>query len=154
MSFADELLGALPKVRPYAARLAGQDADDLMQEAVARALAARSRFAPETQMAAWLRTIVHNTHASERRKAWRYAALDPAAAEAIPAREDAQERLELVEVLAAIQALPDGQRPILEAAMLGYSVEEAAQRRGCAVATAKNQLLRGRATLRERFGDR
>jgi len=150
--FDRDLLAAAPKVRSYARHLAGQDAEDLIQDALVKALASADRFEPETQMAGWLRTVVRNAHLDDRRKAWRASPLEDAHAASLPAPGDQHTRLELAEVLAAIPHLPEGQRPLMEGAMLGYGMEELAAKRGCALGTVRSQLFNARTALRQKFG--
>ena len=61
--------------------------------------------------------------------------------------------VEVEEIEAAIDALPEGARDALVLhALYGYSHEEAAQMLGLAAGTCKAQLHRARALLKEKLG--
>src|SRR5215831_13133456 len=64
------MLAAVPSLRAFAISLCGNvdRADDLVQEALLRALANLSSFEPGTNMSAWLFTILRNLFRSEYRK--------------------------------------------------------------------------------------
>ena len=69
----------LPHLRAFARSLATSkdQADDLVGEAVARALAAAHQFRPGTNFKAWIFTILRNAFYTEGRKRWnRVVALD------------------------------------------------------------------------------
>jgi DNA-directed RNA polymerase specialized sigma24 family protein len=61
-SIRDVMLAAIPSLRAFAISLSGSidRADDLVQETVMRAMASIDLFAPGTNMAAWLVTILRN----------------------------------------------------------------------------------------------
>jgi RNA polymerase sigma-70 factor (ECF subfamily) len=63
-SFARELAALRPRLYRYALRLTAHpaSADDLVQEAIARALAARQRFRVGSNLVGWLKTIIRNHH--------------------------------------------------------------------------------------------
>lgn len=68
-AFTSEALGLLDSVYGTALRLA-RDADraqDLVQDTYLKAFRARDRFAPGTNLKAWLYTILHNTWRNRRR---------------------------------------------------------------------------------------
>src|SRR3546814_6641944 len=56
----------------YARRLTGSggaDADDLLQETMLRCWVARRSFVPDTNLGAWMRTVMRNSFLSGRRRA-------------------------------------------------------------------------------------
>src|SRR5690348_5437972 len=65
-----ELIALLPELRAFARFLVRQpaEADDLVQEAVTRALAALTQFQLGTNLRAWLFTILRNTHYEQIRR--------------------------------------------------------------------------------------
>ncbi len=69
-SVRQEILGSVPGLRAFAISLCGNvdRADDLVQEALLRALANIHSFQPGTNMSAWLFTILRNHFRSEYRK--------------------------------------------------------------------------------------
>ena len=65
--FGTELEVQIASLRRYARALLRDknDADDLVQESLARALSRADRFKPGTNLRAWLFTIMHNVHVAD-----------------------------------------------------------------------------------------
>jgi RNA polymerase sigma-70 factor, ECF subfamily len=153
MSFSDRLVAIIPALRAFARGLCGRSdlADDLAQEALTKAWAARASYLPNTNFKAWMFTILRNHYYSWCRKQRRVAPWDPDAAERLLVCEPSQPgHLELAELAAGMQILPAQQR---EALILvgagGFTYEEAADIIGCAVGTVKSRVARGRTALRD-----
>jgi RNA polymerase sigma-70 factor (ECF subfamily) len=151
--FASKLVLVIPPLRAFARGLCGRAdlADDLAQEALAKAWAAWASYLPNTNFKAWIFTILRNHYYSWCRKQRRVAPWDPDAADKLLVCEPAQQgHMALAELAAGLQALPAQQR---EALILvgagGFAYEEAAQIIGCAVGTVKSRVARGRAFLRD-----
>lgn len=124
-------------------------ADDLAQDALARALKSKAHYEPGTNMKAWLFMIVRNQFYSDKRRAWRSTQLDPEVAErTLVAHDDQEAAVSLDEVRRALNQLSDEQR---EAVVLigagGLSYEEAAVIAGVAIGTVKSRVSRARVTL-------
>lgn len=124
-------------------------ADDLVQEAVLRAWAARDSYAAGTNFRAWMFMILRNLYFSYLRKNSRIVSFDPEVAERVLVTAPAQTgHIELADLAQALQTLPEEQR---EALMLvganGLSYQEAADIVGCAIGTIKSRVARGRAAL-------
>jgi len=66
----EAMLGAIPSLRAFAISLSGnvERADDLVQETLMRAIAHVDSFEPDSNMPAWLFTILRNLFRSEYRK--------------------------------------------------------------------------------------
>src|ERR1017187_1653548 len=66
----DEIWACLPNLRAFARSLTGNRdrADDLVQDAVLRALKAASQYTPGTNFRAWIFTILRNAHFNELRR--------------------------------------------------------------------------------------
>jgi len=152
--FQEALVENLPRLRAFAQFLARDRAlaDDLVQETALRALRNSDKFAPGTNMKAWLATILRNQFYNELRTRSRMAALAemPRAA----GQEAEQEvRLDLRDFERAFKALPPAQRDALSlVAASGFSYEEAAEIVGCAQGTVKSRVSRGRSTLERALG--
>src|SRR5580700_1861559 len=69
-SVREAMLDAVPSLRAFALSLSGNTdrADDLVQEALTRAIANIGSFQPGTNMPAWLFTILRNLFLSDYRK--------------------------------------------------------------------------------------
>ncbi len=150
-TFIGELTGLIPNMRAFARSLCGDatEADDLAQEALAKAWAHRESFEPGTNMKAWTFMIIRNQFYSEKRRSWRRQPLDPEVAErTLVAVNNPTGALELDEVRRAMAMLPDDQR---EALILigagGLSYEEAAEVTGVAIGTVKSRVSRARDRL-------
>jgi RNA polymerase sigma-70 factor (ECF subfamily) len=150
-TFKNELVAAIPHLRAFARSLCNDpsQADDLAQEALAKAWKARDSFEPGTSIKAWTFMILRNQFYSEKRRSWRTAPLDVEMAEnTLLANDDPTAPLDLLELRAALAKLPDDQR---EALILvgagGMAYEEAAQVCQCAVGTIKSRVSRARRAL-------
>ena len=110
------MLAAVPSLRAFAISLCGNvdRADDLVQEALLRALANLSSFEPGTNMSAWLFTILRNLFRSEYRKRRREVEdVDGSYAEQLTFSPEQSTRLEINEFREALKALPPEQREAL-----------------------------------------
>jgi RNA polymerase sigma-70 factor (ECF subfamily) len=149
--FRAELALVIPQLRAFGRSLSGNRdvADDLVQETLMKAWAARSRFQAGTNMRAWTFIILRNLFLSQMRRSRFTGEWDDLVADrllAAPAGQDRQ--IELGDVERALQHLPQSQR---EALILvgagGFAYEEAADICGVAVGTIKSRVARGRVAL-------
>ena len=139
-------------LRRYALSLAQNrdDAEDLVQDCIARALERSHLFTPGTNLRAWLMTILHNQFISGKRRGHRVTTQLPAEwPEQMMATPPSQLMgLELRAVGEAFARLPREQRRvILLVCVHGLKYEEAAERLGVAVGTVRSRLSRARAAL-------
>lgn len=149
--FRDDLLAIIPQLRSFARGLCGNRdlADDLAQDAMTRAWAARSSYQPGTNFRAWMFMILRNQFYTTIRKNARMVSWDPEIAERLLVVDASQhDRINVEDVAKALQKLSVEQREVL---MLiganGMSYEEAAEVMGCAIGTIKSRLARGRVAL-------
>ena len=155
MAIAEQLHTHVQGLRRYAVVLTrnAHDAEDLVQETLTRAIAAAHTWQPGTELRPWLFRILHNAHISGLRKA----RVRAAAAADLPepvAEPDALSRLELAQVLEALDTLPEAQRkPILLVALEEMSYAEAARSLDVPLGTFMSRLGRGRAALRKLLGE-
>ena len=149
--FKTELAQVIPHLRAFGRSLSGSRdlADDLVQETLLKAWAARARFQAGTNMRAWTFIILRNLFLSQMRRARFKGEWDDFTAAkllAAPAGQDRQ--VELSDLQRALLQLPQAQR---EALILvgagGFAYEEAAAICNCAVGTIKSRVARGRAAL-------
>ncbi|MDP2740763.1 MAG: sigma-70 family RNA polymerase sigma factor [Pseudorhodobacter sp.] len=124
-------------------------AEDLVQSTLLKAWASRDSFRPETNLRAWLFTILRNTFFSELRKFRREVEdVDGAYARALFEKPRQEDALVLKELISVIAKLPDAQRrPLMMMGAYGYSQLEAADACHCTVGTIKSRVSRSRATL-------
>ncbi|OYW98401.1 MAG: RNA polymerase subunit sigma-70 [Caulobacter vibrioides] len=154
-SFERDLVALIPHLRAFARSLCGNAAaaDDLAQEAVAKAWASRKSFTMGTNMKAWTFMILRNQFYSDKRRSWRSVALDQEMAErTLVANTNFDSAIALDDLRQAMMMLPENQR---EALILigagGFSYEEAAEMIGVAVGTVKSRVSRARAELVQAF---
>src|SRR3979409_1237679 len=90
--FRKDLLGLIQFLRAFSRSLCGDRelADDLAQEALTKAWQSRDTFRAGSNLKAWLFTILRNQFYSDRRRAWRQAPWDDAAAERMPVARNEQ----------------------------------------------------------------
>ena len=149
--FRDQLIAIIPSLRAFARGLCGNRdlADDMVQDAMTRAWAARQSYTPGTNFRAWIFMILRNHYYTTLRKNARMVAWDPDLAERVlVAAPTQQDRLNVHDVHAALLKLPAEQREVLLLfGANGVSYEEAAEIIGCAIGTIKSRLARGRVAL-------
>lgn len=144
----------LPNLRRYARALTRDvdRADDLVQETVVRALSRLHLFQPDTNLRAWLFTMLHNQHVNGVRRAVKTGAtVEIAAAEGYPelVRSPSQEdRRALIDVKRALDALPREMREVIVLASRGLSYDGVAEELNLPVGTVRSRLSRGREALR------
>ncbi|MEP2735682.1 MAG: sigma-70 family RNA polymerase sigma factor [Erythrobacter sp.] len=151
--FKRELTDVIPHLRAFARGLCGRPdmADDLVQEAMLKAWAARERFEAGTSMRAWTFVILRNAYLTDMRRNRFRGDYDEGVAEKILTAPAGQEEpIHLSDMHRALMTLPAERR---EALLLvgagGFSYEEAAGICECAVGTVKSRVGRARATLNE-----
>lgn len=150
-AFARELEAVLPSLRAFGRSLSGSrdKADDLAQETLMKAWAARARFRAGTSFRAWTFVILRNAFLSDRRRLSSIMETTESAVDQMistPASQD--RRLILDDLQRALMRLPEAWR---EAVVLvgasGLSYQEAAEICGCPIGTIRSRVARGRAEL-------
>lgn len=151
-SFAEALTQAIPNLRAFAHSLSGdgQLSNDLVQETLLKAWAHKDSFIPDSNLKAWLFTILRNTYFTHYRKSQREE-LDQnhaAMAASVPATQLTQ--IEFDDMRRAMMRLsPDHREALLLITAEGFSYEDAARVCGCAVGTMKSRVNRARHRLLE-----
>jgi RNA polymerase sigma factor (sigma-70 family) len=146
-----EMETALPDLRAFARSLVrnGEAADDLVQETMMKAWAARERFEAGTSFRAWTFTIARNLFFSQMRRKKFTGDWDETLASRLLAAPPAQEhRLHLKDLEAGLATLNPNQREALLLVALGQmDYETAAETLGVAVGTVKSRVSRAREAL-------
>jgi RNA polymerase sigma factor (sigma-70 family) len=146
-----QLLSAVPRLRRYARALVRnrEDADDLVQDTLERAWAKSSLWRGVADMRAWLFGIMHNLHADGlRRPQLATVAMDEATPE-IPVAPTHGERLEVLDLQAALALLPPEQKEVLLlVALEDMAYADIASTLGIPIGTVMSRLSRGRERLR------
>lgn len=153
MADAETLLEPLiPVLRRYAYALVRNHdaADDLVQDTLERALSRWSLRRTDGDLRAWLFTILRNLHLSaERQRQRRGPHLDVDAILPPGAAATQEAGLEMQDVLAALDQLPEEQKSLL--LLVGVedlSYDDAARVLGVPPGTVMSRLSRGRQRLR------
>lgn len=142
--YSERLTDAIPSLRAYARRLIGTasvvDAEDLVQEVLARALRYRANFDAERPVLPWLKRMTLHTYIDLRgRRAAEALAAEPAA----PSAHDSAAQSEALEKL--LEPLSDLERTILTRFHAeGEAIREIAADLGLPEGTVKSHLHRAR----------
>lgn len=149
--FADKAMQYLPRLRRYARALTGDSAaaDDLVQDAIERALVKRDLWREGTDLRAWLFTVMHNVFVNQVRgaAAGRLVPMDDAVLDMAQPR--AADRLEIRDLDQALRTLPEEQRAVvLLIGLEQMSYDEAAKVLNVPIGTVMSRLSRGRERLR------
>jgi len=150
------MVAQMPYLRAFAISLCGSHslADDLVQDALVKAWSHADSFQPNTNLRAWLVTILRNTYFSSYRKRSREVQdSDNLLAQQIPVKGGQESALTLADVQAALDKLaPEHKEILLMIGITELSYEEAAEICGVAIGTVKSRLNRARAKLAEHLG--
>jgi RNA polymerase sigma-70 factor, ECF subfamily len=147
----DQMLAAVPRLRAFAISFTGSRdrADDLVQDTILRAWANIDRFERDTNLEAWLFTILRNRFHSEYRSRRREVEdADGSYAARLKTHPDQHAHLDYKDFRTALAKLPPDQREALVlVGAQGMSYEEAAQVTGVALGTIKSRVNRARIRL-------
>jgi RNA polymerase sigma-70 factor (ECF subfamily) len=145
------ICACLPYLRAFSMSLARDRplADDLVQEAIVRALTFRDQFEPNTNFKAWIATITRNCFYNEqRRRRWISDVSPELPSLERPVSGDQEARLEMRDFERAFGVLvAEHREALLLVGANGLSYEDASKAAGCAVGTMKSRVSRARAQL-------
>ncbi len=138
----------------YAAAIVGNRSEDVTQDAFSRALIAMRRDDAEIELRPWLYRIVRNAALNDLRDRPAAAAeLAEAIATGASAEEAIEQREELTDLMARLQALPEAQRvAIVMRELEGLSHDEIAAALGMSGGGARQAIYRARKALRDGAG--
>lgn len=168
--FEEEALDLADQVYRVARRLVGtrEEAEDLMQDAYARAFRAWRSYTPGTNLRAWLLRILTNLNIDRGRRAQRAPATQPieegdyflydklAQAEggSVGDEERVVERLSQDSVVDALSAVPHDFRDVVVLVDIGeFTYQDAAQILDIPVGTVMSRLHRGRRILKRELAE-
>lgn len=148
-----DIVDLLVPLRRYARSLTRDTlrADDLVHDALVRALEARPALRPGTNLRTWMMTVLHNVFIDDQRRRrveTRHAdVLVQLSDEITPPAQEGHVRL--AQIRRAFQTLPEEQRAALHLVTLeGMAYADAAAVLGIPIGTLMSRLGRGRAALR------
>jgi RNA polymerase sigma-70 factor (ECF subfamily) len=147
--FQNGLTSLLPRMRVWALALTrnSAEADDLVQDAAMKALAAHEAFTPGTYFSAWVHRIMLNHFISSRRSRREFSPEEDVPETPVPAAHE--DRVALLELSSVLDRLPRDQlRALSLVALQEQPYEEIAEQTGEAVGTLKSRVHRARGQLR------
>lgn len=159
-SFRSELTLLLPRLRRFGHALTGSAdaADDLLQDALERAMRRQSQYEPGTRLDSWMYRIMQTIWIDEQRKQRVRRGHAPSLPDVVATKgEDGRvsfpARIELEEVRHAMQRLPDECRAVLALVCFdGMSYAETAETLDIPAGTVMSRLARARRLLIELLG--
>jgi len=155
-----ELIQLLPRLRSFARSLTGaaDQADDLVQTGLEKALRNLDSYTPGTRLDAWMFRILRNAWIDTVRARRDTAEYDAEAAETIAGedgRTTSEARLHLAEVRRAMATLPEDQRSVLMLVCVeGMRYREVAEALGIPEGTVMSRLSRARLALAAKLKDK
>ena len=155
--FGEQVGTLLPRLRRFARALTRhpQDADDLVQLAVERALTRSKQWRPNSSLANWMLAIVRNAWIDETRSRRRRDAVLVPENEAAEVGDTGTDRdIEWWSIQSALDGLPEEQRLAVALVLIeGLSYREAAQVMEVPIGTLTSRLARGRMALQSMLAD-
>ncbi|CAD6558776.1 sigma-70 family RNA polymerase sigma factor [Paraburkholderia sabiae] len=152
MNFEAEVISWLPQLRRYARALTGDPAwaDDLVQDTAERALARWKGFRPDSNLRAWLLTILRHLYIDQLRVRREIAVDDESAPwRNLEAPRGEVDGLVLRDVQRALYCLPVEQREVmLLICVEELSYQEASVALGVPIGTVMSRLSRAREHMR------
>lgn len=154
-SFRVELRSLIPRLRRFGHALTGStdDGDDLVQDALEKALSRESQFQPGTRMDSWIYKIMQNAWIDKKRSAAsRGKVLQPLEDDDFAIGEDGRDsfdaKITLRQVREMMQRLHVNERSVLALVSIeGLSYQQAAEALGIPVGTVMSRLARARNKL-------
>jgi len=149
--FRADLVAIIPSLRAFARGLAGNRdlADDLAQETLIRAWAARGSFTAGTNFKAWIFRILRNHFYTTIKVSRRFSSLDPQVAEQMLTTPPNQGGgLLMADLARGLATLSSEQREALLLVESGMPWDEIADVTGVPLGTVKSRITRGRTALR------
>ena len=156
-NFGEQVGSLLPRLRRFARALTRhpQDADDLVQLAVERALSRSKQWRAGSSLTNWMLAIVRNAWIDETRsRRRRDAVLVPEGEAAEVGDTGTDGDIELWSIQSALERLPQEQRLAVALVLIeGLSYREAAQVMEVPIGTLTSRLARGRLALQAMLAD-
>jgi RNA polymerase sigma factor (sigma-70 family) len=156
--FRAELVSLLPRLRRFGRAITRhrEDADDLVQIAIERALMRRAQWEPGTRMLSWMFKIMNNAWIDEvRARTRREQIFAPEEAGQHVGVSPMDDHLDALAVRKAIDQLSDEQRVAVGLVLVeGLPYKEAAEVLGVPMGTVTSRLARAREQLQALLSDK
>lgn len=153
-----EIAALLPRLRRFGRTLAHsrEDADDLVQVAIEKALTRTDQWTPGTRLDSWMFRIMQNAWIDELRARERRGQtfLPEEDGEHVGDSSASGSQLDAILVRKAVAKLSDEHRAVVGLVLVeGQSYQEAAEVLGVPVGTVTSRLARAREALQELLGE-
>ena len=153
--FRVELRALIPRLRRFGHSLTGSpdDGDDLVQEALEKALSREVQFQVGSRLDSWMYKIMQNAWIDQKRSAARRRQIiQPMSEDVVAVGEDGRDtfdsRINLRQVREAMMHLHPDERSVLALVSIeGQSYREAAETLGIPIGTVMSRLSRARVRL-------
>lgn len=158
-TFAQIFQENIPNLHAFALQLTRDknDAEDLYQDTIYKAIRYRHLYKPKTNLQAWLMTIMRNTFINEwrrRKRKQQIAELQiPGVtfSQTTPVRNAGEENIVLQEIMKALEELDQGLSKPFLMAYKGYKYEEIAEEMGLPLGTVKSRIHQARKLLKTKI---
>ena len=158
--FETQLAALLPRLRRFAHALSRDpdDADDLTQATIERALKSRDQWQPGTRLDSWCYRIMRNLWIDTARGRSRKDAREVPEEGGLGVGEDPRDAMDaavdLRRVMAAMTRLPNEQREVVALILVeGFGYREVSEMLGLPIGTVSSRLVRGRTALLAMVGE-
>lgn len=150
----DDIVELIPALRAFAQRFvrSNEDAEDLVQETVCRALKSIHQFTPGTALKSWLFTILRNTFCSKYKTRKREPSGFDDVIENFAVEPQQDWNATIQDMKNALEQMESSRRRSLLLVVSGESYETVAHICGCEVGTVKSRVNRARNELRIALG--
>ena len=148
--FLEKLLISFPGLQQSTHRLTTNcnDADDLLQETLLKALCKCDYYKCDTNFNGWLYTIMYNTFVNNRRLENRCSTMEIEHCEHLHKRIYIDCGYSYCELLSLVESLPDAYRVPFEMHAAGYKYHEIAEKSGISIGTVKSRIHTARQRLK------
>ncbi|MEO7031656.1 MAG: RNA polymerase sigma factor [Herbaspirillum sp.] len=152
-NFTQDLALQIPRLRRYARALTRNAAwaDDLVQDTMERALGRRWMFRLNSNLSAWLHTMLYRLYLNDAARAQRFTAVSEDQAPEATSSGDLGLQLDLRRALAQLSV--EHRTVLVLIGLEELSYQEAATVLGVPVGTVMSRLARARERLKTLFGD-
>ena len=149
--FLEKLLISFPEIQQYTHLFTtnNDDANDLLQETLLKALCKYDYYKSDTNFNGWLYTIMYNTFLNKSRADKYTASMEFGHCEHLRTRIYIDYGYSFCELLSLVEFLPDIYRVPFEMHAAGYKYHEIAQRLGISIGTVKSRIHSARQRLKK-----
>ncbi len=149
--FLEKLLISFPGLQQYTHRLTtnSDDADDLLQETLLKALCKCDYYKCDTNFNGWLYTIMYNTFLNKSRASKYNYSMEIEHCEHLHNRIYVDYGYSYCELLSLVESLPDAYRVPFEMHAAGYKYHEIAEKSGISIGTVKSRIHTARQRLKK-----